>query len=47
MGLLYLLPVMLLFILTRNFLVRGMTATTKGTNAQGQAVDNVLVFEKQ
>jgi multiple sugar transport system permease protein len=30
MGLLYLLPVMLLFILTRNFLVRGMTATTKG-----------------
>ena len=30
MGLLYLLPVMLLFVLTRNFLVRGMTATTKG-----------------
>jgi ABC-type glycerol-3-phosphate transport system permease component len=30
MGVLYLLPVMLLFILTRNFLVRGMTATTKG-----------------
>jgi ABC-type glycerol-3-phosphate transport system permease component len=30
MGLLYLLPVMLLFIVTRNFLVRGMTSTTKG-----------------
>lgn len=30
MGVLYLLPVMLLFILTRNFLVRGMTATTRG-----------------
>ena len=30
MGVLYLLPVMLLFIVTRNFLVRGMTATTKG-----------------
>lgn len=30
MGLLYLLPVMLLFIVTRNFLVRGMTASTKG-----------------
>jgi multiple sugar transport system permease protein len=30
MGVLYLLPVMLLFVLTRNFLVRGMTATTKG-----------------
>ena len=30
MAVLYLLPVMLLFILTRNFLVRGMTATTKG-----------------
>jgi multiple sugar transport system permease protein len=30
MGLLYLLPVMLLFVVTRNFLVRGMTATTKG-----------------
>jgi multiple sugar transport system permease protein len=30
MGLLYLLPVMLLFVLTRTFLVRGMTATTKG-----------------
>jgi multiple sugar transport system permease protein len=30
MGVLYLLPVMLLFLLTRNFLVRGMTATTKG-----------------
>ena len=30
MGVLYLLPIMLLFILTRNFLVRGMTATTKG-----------------
>jgi ABC-type maltose transport system permease subunit len=25
-----LLPVMLLFLVTRNFLVRGMTATTKG-----------------
>ena len=24
-----------------------MTTTVKGTNAQGQAVDNVLVFEKQ
>ncbi len=24
-----------------------MTVTVKGTNAQGQAVDNVLVFEKQ
>jgi len=24
-----------------------MTVTTKGTNAQGQAVDNVAVFEKQ
>jgi len=29
MGLLHLLPLMLLFVLTRNFLVRGMTATTK------------------
>jgi hypothetical protein len=24
-----------------------MTVTTKGTNAQGQAVDNVTVWEKQ
>jgi len=24
-----------------------MTVTTKGTNAQGQAVNNVGVFEKQ
>src|ERR1700737_2729732 len=30
MGLLYLLPVMLLFLATRSFLVKGMTATTKG-----------------
>jgi multiple sugar transport system permease protein len=30
MAVLYLLPVMLLFLVTRNFLVRGMTATTKG-----------------
>jgi multiple sugar transport system permease protein len=30
MALLYLLPVLLLFLATRGFLVRGMTATTKG-----------------
>jgi ABC-type glycerol-3-phosphate transport system permease component len=30
MGLLYLLPVMLLFIVTRSFLVKGMTASTRG-----------------
>jgi multiple sugar transport system permease protein len=30
MAMLYLLPVMLLFLVTRNFLVKGMTATTKG-----------------
>jgi multiple sugar transport system permease protein len=30
MGLLYLLPVMLLFLVTRSFLVKGMFATTKG-----------------
>jgi multiple sugar transport system permease protein len=30
MGLLYLLPVMLLFLATRSFLVKGMTASTKG-----------------
>jgi len=24
-----------------------MTVTTKGTNAQGQAVNNVAMFEKQ
>jgi len=24
-----------------------MTVTTKGTNAQGQAVNNVIVFDKQ
>ena len=30
MGVLYLLPVMLLFLATRSFLVKGMTGTTKG-----------------
>lgn len=30
MGLLYLLPIMLLFLVTRGLLVRGMTSTTKG-----------------
>jgi multiple sugar transport system permease protein len=30
MGVLYLLPVMVLFLVTRNFLVKGMTGTTKG-----------------
>ena len=30
MGVLYLLPVMLLFLVTRGFLVKGMTGTTKG-----------------